>query len=118
MAIVFKPETHSYVSIDPNENISWTSVTSVISKFKKPFDETFVCINIVSSFSDFSFSWKTLLKDLYLFFKLLSWVIFLFNSAHDIITSPLLNILFWFFSAYVVLPRLNRLLARFYVPDY
>jgi len=38
MAIVFKPETHSYVSIDPNENISWTSVTSVISKFKKPFD--------------------------------------------------------------------------------
>jgi len=27
-------------------------------------------------------------------------------------------ILFWFFSAYVVLPRLNRLLARFYVPDY
>ena len=38
MAIVFKPETHSYTSIDPNENISWTSVTSVISKFKKPFD--------------------------------------------------------------------------------
>ena len=38
MAIVFKPETHSYTSIDPNENIAWTSVTSVISKFKKPFD--------------------------------------------------------------------------------
>ena len=38
MAIIFKPETHSYSSIDPNENISWTSVTSVISKFKKPFD--------------------------------------------------------------------------------
>lgn len=38
MAIVFKPETHSYISIDPNENIIWTSVTSVISKFKKPFD--------------------------------------------------------------------------------
>jgi len=38
MAIVFKPETHSYTSIDPNENILWTSVTSVISKFKKPFD--------------------------------------------------------------------------------
>jgi hypothetical protein len=38
MAIVFKPETHSYTSIDPNESITWTSVTSVISKFKKPFD--------------------------------------------------------------------------------
>jgi ATP-dependent helicase/DNAse subunit B len=38
MAIVFKPETHSYTSIDPNENISWISVTGVISKFKKPFD--------------------------------------------------------------------------------
>jgi hypothetical protein len=38
MALIFKPETHSYVSIDPNENINWTSVTSVISKFKKPFD--------------------------------------------------------------------------------
>ena len=38
MAIVFKPETHSYTSIDPSENIIWTSVTSVISKLKKPFD--------------------------------------------------------------------------------
>jgi hypothetical protein len=38
MAIIFKPETHSYVSVDPNENIQWTSVTSVISKLKKPFD--------------------------------------------------------------------------------
>ena len=38
MAIVFKPETHSYTSIDPNENIIWTSVTSIISKYKKPFD--------------------------------------------------------------------------------
>jgi hypothetical protein len=38
MAIVFKPEDHSYVSLDPNENIKWTSVTGIISKFKKPFD--------------------------------------------------------------------------------
>ena len=38
MAIVFKPETHSYTSIDPAENINWISVTSIISKFKKPFD--------------------------------------------------------------------------------
>ena len=38
MAIVFRPETHSYISIDPNENITWTSVTGIISKYKKPFD--------------------------------------------------------------------------------
>lgn len=38
MAIVFKADTHSYTSIDPSENITWTSVTGVISKFKKPFD--------------------------------------------------------------------------------
>lgn len=38
MAIVFKPETHSYISIDPTENITWTSVTGIISKYKKPFD--------------------------------------------------------------------------------
>jgi hypothetical protein len=38
MAIVFKPETHSYTSIDASDNITWTSVTSIISKFKKPFD--------------------------------------------------------------------------------
>jgi hypothetical protein len=38
MAIVFKPETHTYISIDPNENITWISVTGIISKYKKPFD--------------------------------------------------------------------------------
>jgi len=38
MAILFKSETHSYTSIDPSENITWTSVTSIISKYKKPFD--------------------------------------------------------------------------------
>jgi len=44
MALIFKPETHSYVSIDPNENITWTSVTSVISKFKKHFDADAIAI--------------------------------------------------------------------------
>lgn len=44
MALIFKPETHSYVSIDPNENITWTSVTSVISKFKKHFDADKVAV--------------------------------------------------------------------------
>lgn len=37
MAVLFLPG-HKYVSIDPNENIQWTSVTSVVSKFKEPFD--------------------------------------------------------------------------------
>lgn len=44
MAIVFKADTHSYTSIDPSENITWTSVTSVISKFKKPFDAEAISI--------------------------------------------------------------------------
>jgi hypothetical protein len=42
MAILFKSETHSYTSIDPNENITWISVTGIISKFKKPFDADIV----------------------------------------------------------------------------
>lgn len=35
MSLIFKPEKHEYSSDD---NISWTSVTSVISKLKQPFD--------------------------------------------------------------------------------
>ena len=38
MAVKFLPEDHKYVSIDPNENIHWVSVTSVISKLKQPFE--------------------------------------------------------------------------------
>jgi len=39
MSIKFIPETHSYISLKEEEqNIKWTSVTSVISKFKQPFD--------------------------------------------------------------------------------
>jgi len=38
MAIVFEPNEHKYISIDNAENIEWVSVTSLISKFKKPFD--------------------------------------------------------------------------------
>lgn len=36
--VTFKEEDHSYHSIDPNEKINWTSVTSLVSQFKKPFD--------------------------------------------------------------------------------
>jgi hypothetical protein len=38
MAVKFLPEDHKYVSVDPAENISWMSVTSLISKLKQPFE--------------------------------------------------------------------------------
>ena len=38
MSIVFNAENHSYVSVDPNDQIKWTSVTTLISSLKKPFD--------------------------------------------------------------------------------
>ena len=38
MPVKFLPDEHKYVSVDPNESIHWTSVTSIISKFKEPFD--------------------------------------------------------------------------------
>lgn len=38
MAVKFLPEDHKYVSIDPAESIPWVSVTSIISKFKQPFE--------------------------------------------------------------------------------
>jgi hypothetical protein len=37
MSLIFKPEKHEYISID-GDDISWTSVTSIISKLKQPFD--------------------------------------------------------------------------------
>lgn len=38
MALKFYPHNHSYVSLDPFENINWISVTTLIGKFKEPFD--------------------------------------------------------------------------------
>lgn len=38
MAVIFKPENHSYESLDPNERISWMGVTSFVGLFKQPFD--------------------------------------------------------------------------------
>ena len=49
MAILFLPEDHKYVNIDPNESIEWTSVTSVISKFKKPFDADAIALKVVKN---------------------------------------------------------------------
>jgi hypothetical protein len=39
MAIKFTAENHKYTSIDDSDNINWTSVTSVISLYKKPFEK-------------------------------------------------------------------------------
>jgi len=38
MSIIFNAEDHSYKSIDLDENINWISVTTLISKFKNPFN--------------------------------------------------------------------------------
>jgi hypothetical protein len=38
MPVKFLPQEHKYISVDPSENIQWTSVTSVISNFKEHFD--------------------------------------------------------------------------------
>jgi hypothetical protein len=38
MSLIFKEEGHVYESVDPNEEINWTSVTSLVSKFKPEFD--------------------------------------------------------------------------------
>jgi len=38
MSVIFKSQNHKYESIDSSELIEWTSVTSFISKYKKPFD--------------------------------------------------------------------------------
>jgi hypothetical protein len=38
MSIIFNAEEHSYKSLNPEENINWVSVTTVVSSLKKPFD--------------------------------------------------------------------------------
>lgn len=38
MAIVFEASTHSYVSLDPQDNIKWLSVTTLLGSLKQPFD--------------------------------------------------------------------------------
>lgn len=37
--IKFDDSSHTYVSVDPNKAIRWTSVTSLVSLFKPPFDK-------------------------------------------------------------------------------
>lgn len=38
MSVIFKPENHSYQSLDPNERINWIGVTSFVGLFKQKFD--------------------------------------------------------------------------------
>jgi hypothetical protein len=46
MSIVFNAEEHSYKSIDGAEGINWTSVTTLISSLKKPFDAKTVAARV------------------------------------------------------------------------
>ena len=38
MSLIFEPVTHSYVSMDPQDNTRWISVTTLIGALKQPFD--------------------------------------------------------------------------------
>jgi hypothetical protein len=38
MSVIFLEKNHKYQSLDPNENIDWTSVTSFVGLFKPKFD--------------------------------------------------------------------------------
>ena len=46
MSIIFNAEDHSYKSISTDENINWISVTTLISKFKNPFNAEKVAIKV------------------------------------------------------------------------
>lgn len=49
MSIVFNAAEHSYKSIDGSEGISWTSVTTLISSLKKPFDAKAVAARVTKN---------------------------------------------------------------------
>ena len=49
MSIVFNAEDHSYKSIDGAEGINWTSVTTLISSLKKPFDAKAVAARVTKN---------------------------------------------------------------------
>ena len=38
MILKFTPQNHKYTSVEPDDTIPWTSVTSFVSNFKQPFD--------------------------------------------------------------------------------
>jgi hypothetical protein len=38
MILKFEEKEHKYTSLDPNDSVDWISVTSLIAKFKEPFD--------------------------------------------------------------------------------
>ena len=49
MSIVFNAEDHSYKSINGSEGIDWTSVTTLVSSLKKPFDAKAVAARVTKS---------------------------------------------------------------------
>ena len=49
MSIIFNEEAHSYTSVDPSDNIIWTSVTSLVGNFKQPFDSKAVAKRVTKN---------------------------------------------------------------------
>lgn len=64
MSIVFNADDHSYVSVDPNDQIKWTSVTTLISSLKKPFDAKAVAAKVSKNKKSkwYGISQKTILQ--------------------------------------------------------
>lgn len=44
MSVKFLPKEHKYISVNPEDNITWVSVTSLVSKFKEHFDADAIAI--------------------------------------------------------------------------
>jgi hypothetical protein len=49
MSVIFNEAAHSYTSVDPSENIIWTSVTSLVGNFKQPFDAAAVAKRVTKN---------------------------------------------------------------------
>ena len=64
MSIVFNAAEHSYKSINNTEAISWTSVTTLISSLKKPFDAKAVAARVTKNKRSkwYGISQKTILE--------------------------------------------------------
>jgi len=44
MSVKFLPKEHKYISVNPEDNITWVSVTSLVSKFKEHFDADAIAV--------------------------------------------------------------------------
>jgi hypothetical protein len=49
MSLVFEPESHTYKSQDPLDGTIWTSVTTLLSHLKQPFDSSKIAVKSAKS---------------------------------------------------------------------